>query len=233
MEKEDWYASVWGKQLLALEREVLHDLLVLMTGYYVVQIGGTNQHIDCNQHASFYRVHLTTKPVVFNAPIVEVQLTDLPFQAESIDLVLLIHSLGFCDCPVRLLHEVYQALRPGGRVLILEFNPRSIWAMTKLFSQHEPWSGRFFESSQVKYWLRRSHYTVIKEKTFAYSFPSYLRLDSLWTLLTKVLERCDFLGLGGVFLIVAEKQSTAFLTPGLAWWKKDNTCGLADSVSGT
>lgn len=53
----------------------------------------------------------------------------LPFATRSLDLVLLPHALEFAREPHRALAEVDRVLRPEGRVVIIGFNPASLWGL--------------------------------------------------------------------------------------------------------
>jgi SAM-dependent methyltransferase len=53
--------------------------------------------------------------------------TRCPFESASLDLVVLPHSLELARDPHLTLREVERVLVPEGRVLILGFNPASLW----------------------------------------------------------------------------------------------------------
>jgi SAM-dependent methyltransferase len=53
----------------------------------------------------------------------------LPFPANSIDLVLMPHTLDFARDPHATVAEVERVLRPEGRVVIVGFNPMSLWGL--------------------------------------------------------------------------------------------------------
>ena len=53
----------------------------------------------------------------------------LPFQAASLDLVVLAHALELNADPHATLREVERVLMPEGRVVISGLNPASLWAM--------------------------------------------------------------------------------------------------------
>ncbi|MEP7301410.1 MAG: methyltransferase domain-containing protein [Caldimonas sp.] len=53
----------------------------------------------------------------------------LPFDAASLDLVVLPHSLELARDPHLTLREVERVLVPEGRVIILGFNPASLWGL--------------------------------------------------------------------------------------------------------
>jgi len=53
----------------------------------------------------------------------------LPFDTQSLDLVVLPHALELARDPHLTLREVERVLRPEGRVVIVGFNPASLWGV--------------------------------------------------------------------------------------------------------
>lgn len=54
---------------------------------------------------------------------------DLPFESQSLDLLILPHVLEFAHDPHQVLREVERVLMPEGRVIITGFNPLSLWGL--------------------------------------------------------------------------------------------------------
>ncbi|CAH2808847.1 MAG: FIG005121: SAM-dependent methyltransferase (EC [uncultured Paraburkholderia sp.] len=54
-------------------------------------------------------------------------LLDLPFEAQSVDLIVMPHTLEFTSDPHRLLREAERMLMPEGQLIILGFNSLSLW----------------------------------------------------------------------------------------------------------
>jgi len=54
-------------------------------------------------------------------------LLDLPFEAQSVDLLVMPHTLEFTSDPHRLLREAERVLMPEGQLIILGFNSLSLW----------------------------------------------------------------------------------------------------------
>ncbi|WP_087733589.1 class I SAM-dependent methyltransferase [Paraburkholderia piptadeniae] len=54
-------------------------------------------------------------------------LLDLPFEAQSVDLIVMPHTLEFTRDPHRLLREAERVLMPEGQLIILGFNSLSLW----------------------------------------------------------------------------------------------------------
>jgi SAM-dependent methyltransferase len=56
-------------------------------------------------------------------------LLDLPFEAQSVDLLVMPHTLEFTSDPHRLLREAERVLVPEGQLIILGFNSLSLWGV--------------------------------------------------------------------------------------------------------
>ncbi|AZV94935.1 class I SAM-dependent methyltransferase [Kerstersia gyiorum] len=63
----------------------------------------------------------------------------LPFDAQSIDLLVLPHVLEFASRPHEVLREVDRVLVPEGRVVISGFNPWSLWGLRESIPGIDPW----------------------------------------------------------------------------------------------
>lgn len=84
---------------------------------------------------------------------------ELPFAAQSIDLLVLPHALEFADDPHQLLREVERVLIPEGQVIITGFNPASLWGLRQVLGRSFnapflPQAGQFLALSRLKDWLK-------------------------------------------------------------------------------
>ncbi|MGD8710629.1 MAG: methyltransferase domain-containing protein, partial [Ectothiorhodospiraceae bacterium] len=81
----------------------------------------------------------------------------LPFAQESMDVVILIHQLEFSEQPHHILREAERVLRPEGHLIVLGFNPLSVWGMRRLLAGprggRPPWSGRYVTRSRLEDWM--------------------------------------------------------------------------------
>jgi SAM-dependent methyltransferase len=62
-------------------------------------------------------------------------LLDLPFEAQSVDLIVMPHTLEFTADPHRLLREAERVLMPEGQLIILGFNSLSLWGARQSVSK--------------------------------------------------------------------------------------------------
>ncbi len=90
----------------------------------------------------------------------------LPFPNESLDLVLMPHTLELARDPHQALAEVTRVLRPEGRLMIVGLNPASLWGLRQRTSRLKgqlgvghgapflPRTGEFIGYWRLRDWLR-------------------------------------------------------------------------------
>lgn len=130
----DWLQTPAGRYLLEWEREWVDAAVVDMFGYHALQLGVPeldglqanrmpHRWLACEQPSVDVDPALTKRAAVF------CDYAALPFPANSLDLVLMPHSLEFSADPHTALREVERVLVPEGRVLICGLNPASLWGL--------------------------------------------------------------------------------------------------------
>ena len=95
----------------------------------------------------------------------------LPFDTQSLDLVVLPHALELARDPHLTLREVERVLRPEGRVVIVGFNPTSLWGLRQRLGHMRmgvggrgplflPSEGEFIGYRRLRDWLRLLSFEV-------------------------------------------------------------------------
>jgi SAM-dependent methyltransferase len=95
----------------------------------------------------------------------------LPFASQSLDLVVLPHALELAHDPHLTLREVERVLVPEGRVMILGFNPASLWGLRQRMGHASralglrgplflPSHGEYFGYWRLRDWLRLLSFEV-------------------------------------------------------------------------
>ncbi len=148
---EQWFATPQGAYVLAWERAQLDRIVADVFGYFAVQVGVPGvDFLQANRATSRFCAGLYGKcAVVADAH-------ELPFAAESLDLLLMPHLLEFSDEPHQILREAERVLRPEGELIVTGFNPISLWGLRKLFlrARRAPWNAEFVSVLRVKDWLK-------------------------------------------------------------------------------
>jgi ribonuclease HI len=151
-----WFNTPLGQRLLNEETAFLKQILPNLFGYHLLQVSNIGQ--GCLFESSLIR-HSCILNDVIDYPIQKFSnvygLADaLPFAQDSLDVVLLPHVLEFAENPHDVLREVERVLIPDGYVVILGFNPFSLWGLwSKLGSKTAPCCGNFLSLLRLKDWL--------------------------------------------------------------------------------
>ncbi|WP_395059878.1 class I SAM-dependent methyltransferase [Polaromonas sp.] len=187
----DWFRTPPGEYLLAWERERFDQAVADMFGYHALQLGlpeldalranrmphkwlalqgadgasiaaapppGDSSVATVGDAASSPRVALLTEPAA------------LPFPENSLDLVLLPHTLELSSDPHTTLREVERVLVPEGRVVISGLNPASLWGLRQRRAHFYrrlgygelflPEAGEFIGYWRLRDWLRLLSFEV-------------------------------------------------------------------------
>lgn len=126
-----------------------------------------------------------------------------PVETESIDRLLLVHSLEHAQVPGDLLQEAWRVLKSNGRMLIVVPNRLGLWARADWtpFGHGTPFTAR-----QMSDWLE--DHLFVHERTeralFMPPFRSFLVLRAAYSL--ESFGQFAFPGLAGVHLVEAGKQ---------------------------
>lgn len=135
-----WLATPAGQYIQRWEQDKIGRLVSNVFGYHAIQIGlpGWNllegnriPHRACSHSWSD-----DTQPPEGIALYAEPEC--LPFDSQSIDLLILPHVLEASNSPHQVLREAERVLVPEGRVVISGFNPISLWGLHDRLPGLEP-----------------------------------------------------------------------------------------------
>ena len=226
-----WFDSALGQQVLGVERAVLDQLLPGSFGYHLMQLSIQEQPLyDASPIQHKFSMGLSDP----DRGMFRGKATELPFEDDSVDVVLLHHLLDFYDSPQQILREVSRVTIPMGYVVIAGFNPVSLWGLWKLFGQlreQAPWFGQFIRPGRLMDWLNllnfkidRAHYSTyglpINRRPFVGKVPDY----------AQGLSRYSNLPFGAVYVIVARKH-VGTMTSIKPVWRRRRAFGRLTVVS--
>lgn len=221
------------------EKQQLEAILPTLFGYHLIQVGdiygqnlleasrvshccvmGTDSSSVSETHSGRYFVGLPHA---------------MPLANESVDVVVLPHTLEFSQQPHAVLREVDRVLVPDGHVVMMVFNPWSLWMLQRLmigWRHTPPWCGRFISSTRTRDWLALLGFDVTQCQRYFFRPPIQAprvmtRLDWLEKLGEKIWPV-----MSGSYVLVAKKRVET-LTPIRPNWKPRKrvvTAGLVESM---
>ncbi len=171
----DWLNTLTGRNLLREEVRQVRRALDSIFGDQFVQIGAWGDA------GLFRRLARTRRTAVFTAaPQAGSDAVSAPdaiaIASDSIDAVLLPHTLELADDPHAVLREVDRILRPDGNLVALGFNPWGWWGLRHVASRNRfpPDTQRMISDGRLCDWLRLLDFRV-HHSAFYYFVPPLLR----------------------------------------------------------
>lgn len=212
---EEWFQSTPGKQLLEAEKKLLSQMMGQLFGYHLLQLGGHTNYGLHDFSAIDHHIYLSPdENSHFLGSCLKADFIELPFQTDSLDVVLLPHTLEYSKNPEQILNEVFHTLRVGGHVVILGFNPFSLVGLTKLFSRKKkmPWCGHFLSILRVRQMLSKLglHVVDYKSEFFRPLLQNENKLEKL--LFLEAVGQLCWPYLGAFYLIVAQKSAAPLIS---------------------
>ena len=219
-----WYRRVPGRLVLRAERSQLDALLPSLSGDRIVQVGCVGHPALLSSSSMPHRIVLDTDVDASDIdPHLYARADALPFQTESLDVLVLPHTLEFARDPQGVLQESDRVLVPEGHLIIIGFNPWGLWGIWRWLRRQRdevPWCGHFLGLSQLRKWMIPLGFRIIRTRHFFFRPPS--QQENLLRMLSWLegLGRWRFFPVGGaLYLVVAQKRVTT-LTPVRLRWKE-------------
>lgn len=218
-----WFRSSLGRQVLNTEQQILDQLLDGFFGYHLLQVSVQQQLLyGSSPIQNKFSLGMRASDEV---PMIA-KATLLPFEDDSIDVILLHHLLDFLDSPLETLREISRVSLPMGHLVIVGFNPISSWGVWKLGASlrgQAPWFGHFIRPGRLMDWLDVLNYKIDRAQYCLYR-PPMLTTRGKPPDYSRGLSRVANLPFGAVYVIVARKQKGA-CTPIRPVWSSEPAFG--------
>jgi SAM-dependent methyltransferase len=214
----EWFETPPGRYLLEWERAEFDRAVADIFGYHALQLGLPEvDTLGANRMPyKWLGLREVNGPPAMRRPALWTEYAALPFEANSLDLVVLPHSLELNPDPHATLREVERVLVPEGRVVISCLNPHSLWGLRQrrahLYRRAGvgelflPDAGEFISYRRLRDWLRLLNFEV-ETGNFGCWRPAFAT--------EKWLDRFDWMDragerwwpiFGAVYFIVATKR---------------------------
>lgn len=245
----EWLATPLGQYLLTWEQTQLDASVVDVFGYHAVQLDTPQLHgLQANRmpHRWYMRSWAQQDDGTLNQVTADETLAScdlvaetaaLPFEACSLDLVVMPHTLELCADPHATLREVERVLMPEGHLVITGLNPVSLWGWhqrRQALWRRLGWRdnvqegvGRMMAYWRLRDWLRLLGFEVQLSR-FGCWRPAVQ--NDRWLSRMAWLDRWGARWwpiLGGAYMLVAVKRVPGGRMLGRAWKKAPVRVGAA------
>jgi len=204
---EQWLDSPLGQRLLTEEHRCIERSLRCLFGYHLMQLSISRKLDLCCDSPINHRFQLNVQP--FGESDLSgcvANFEQLPLSSDSIDVCLLHHVLEFSTNPHQLLREASRAIIPHGYLLIVGFNPWSLYGACRplagLVSRSAQWRYNSLRLGRLFDWLRLLDFEPMAVEKGYYGLPFGQR-PSPWM---DNLGRSFLSGCGAFYVVSARKQ---------------------------
>lgn len=172
-----WLDTPPGRYLLDWEQQQLDAVVADVFGFHALQLGLTQlEALRANRMPHRWVAAEgegldgpNAQPL--RAVALHCEFDALPFPSQSLDLVVLPHALELAGDPHQTLREVERVLVPEGRIVVLGFNPASLWGLRQRVGRvgqrfggrsplFLPRTGEFIGYWRLRDWLRLLSFEV-------------------------------------------------------------------------
>jgi len=226
-----WFETPLGHALLIEEQEAIDDALQCVFGFHLLQLGISGR-LDLTDESRIAHRFLLHPRVEDNQKLGALaDFNHLPLSAESIDTVLLHHSLDYSQNPHHLLREATRIIIPKGHLIVVGFNPWSPWgfctSIARIFKSRPRWRFQYLRLGRLMDWL-----TLLDMEPVAV-YKGFFRPPVPQENTLKHLHWIERWGKrlhspwGGFYLVVARKDHIPLTPIKPAWTKYRPLRGLA------
>jgi SAM-dependent methyltransferase len=154
----DWFDGPLGTRVLREEAALATLALDTVFGFELLQVGAWGP--ACHLLAGARTQHTTLlAPELSSGVTLCAPLDSLPFRSDSIDAILLPHTLELVEDPYAVLREAERVLTGEGCLMICGFNPFSGWGARRVFGRYigrpafPPHTQRMLSERRLRDWV--------------------------------------------------------------------------------
>lgn len=168
-----WYGTPLGRALELSELEAVRDALGTLFGYHLLLVSPPWRGSPLDASRVSHRWAMP--PFRTEGASLVGSAEALPMATDSLDTIILPHTLEYAAQPHEVLREVDRCLVPEGHVVILGFNPYGLWGLWRLlrgWRRRLPWTGHFISQTRLKDWLALLGFDTVSCRPVFFRPPS-------------------------------------------------------------
>lgn len=204
---ENWFTTPLGSALLRVESQAVAAAFEQVFGFQCLQIGCWGPPELFLEHARTQRRALIAVEADGGGSV-RSRAAALAIQADSVDAVLLPHTLECETDPHEVLREAGRILVGEGHLIVLGFEPLGSWALRQRLTPGTfvPGVRRTLAERRLRDWLQLLGFEVVEVRRFLFA-PPLARLQSARTeALFTASGRRLWPRLSGAYLLKARKR---------------------------
>lgn len=162
-----------GQALLTAEAQLLDEALEDVFGWEFLQVGAWGEGRELLAGCRTRRKILVAPSDFSVGADIIARPAALPIGRDSVDAVLLPHTLEFAADPYAIVREVDRVLSGEGQLVVLGFQPFSLWGIRAHSSRagFPPGMRRILSAGRVREWLVLLGYEVVATRAYLYCTP--------------------------------------------------------------
>jgi len=202
-----WLAGPLGAMLLEQERAIVAGSLECAFGLHCIQVGAWGEPATFLSLARTRRAALVAGSAAKGAGLIA-EPAALALQSDSVDVMLLPHTLEFAPDPHEVLREAARVLTGEGELVVLGFDPIGSWALRHVFTRggFPPGLCRTISVQRLTEWLKLVGFEVGAPSRCLYAPPIAGLSNGKARGMFERLGRRAWPRLSGAYLLHARKR---------------------------
>ena len=211
-----WYQRPLGQLLAHNELLALESELPTLFGYHLLVLDPPWERCHLENSRIPHHVIQSVEPLAQQQAGLGGHTEQWPIMSDTIDAIVLPHTLEITRDPHQVLREADRSLIPDGHLVIIGFNPRSLWGLRRALSrkrQQMPWGCQFLSMNRIKDWLRLLGFDTLHAR-YLFQYPPLQNVRLLEKLRISAAPGDNYgrKYLSAAYILVARKRSIV-LTP--------------------
>ena len=225
----DWLQTPLGEALIQQESRVVEEAFDGIFGEQCLQLGLWGENRTFMRFTRTQRCSLISDTPL-GKPSAVADFHKLPVASDSIDAVLLPHTLDYSDRPHEILREVDRVLRANGHIVILGFKPAGLWGLRRLVpgAGMPPGADHLISERRLRDWLKLLDMRIQGNQRYFFRWPlprRKVKASQKWELRGQAL----WPELAACYMLTAQKRVSAMTPVRPMWWRKPKVVtGLAE-----
>jgi SAM-dependent methyltransferase len=227
--QQEWLKTPLGGALLRQEARLVEEALDGIFGEQCLQLGMWGDNRTFLRFCRTQRCSLIAETPE-GEPSAVGEFHRLPVESDSLDAILLPHTLDYSDRPHAILREVDRVLRSNGHLVILGFKPAGLWGLRRLVpgAGMPPGADHLISDRRLRDWLQLLDMRIQSASRYFFHWPlpgNKARLSLKW----ERWGQAWWPELAACYMLTAQKRVSTLTPVRPLWWRKSKVVtGLAE-----